>query len=224
MKRGYKIITRSPTPSDFDQMLQADSAAWQDKLNYKKEHLISQTETFPEGTICAFVNGNVEGFAVLQLVNYNDVNRGYPSWYEITDNGYIRKTHNPHGDSLYGVSLSVSPKAHPRTTNALINAIVALAIRRNVKCILLGSRIPGYHKYKDRYTPHEYISVKKRNRYLDPELQLYLKAYNVEIVKVIPAYFEDPESCNYGVLLKWKNPFYNWPRIIRSIIARFLTR
>jgi hypothetical protein len=27
----------------------------------------------------------------------------------------------------------------------------------------------------------------------------------------IPNYFDDPKSENYGVLLRWKNPFYGIP-------------
>ena len=29
-----------------------------------------------------------------------------------------------------------------------------------------------------------------------------------EIVEIIPEYMEDPESLNYGVLIKWSNPLY----------------
>ena len=34
---------------------------------------------------------------------------------------------------------------------------------------------------------------------------------SLRIVKILPEYFPDPASEDYGVLLYGKNPFYNWP-------------
>ncbi len=70
-------------------------------------------------------------------------------------------------------------------------------------------------------TPQEYIAAKTSSgKCLDPEIWFYLKA-GLQIVKVIPDYFEDPESCNNGVLLAWKNPFHNKPlRWLMSLIFR----
>jgi ribosomal protein S18 acetylase RimI-like enzyme len=54
----------------------------------------------------------------------------------------------------------------------------------------------------------EYVYARtKTGRVLDPELALYL-SLGMKIEKIIPNYFDDPESLNYGVLVSWANPFY----------------
>jgi hypothetical protein len=59
----------------------------------------------------------------------------------------------------------------------------------------------------------------------DPELLFYRKC-GFEIKKIIPNYFKDSESVNYGILLVRRNIFYNkWYRgmvsKIFSLIGHF---
>jgi hypothetical protein len=49
--------------------------------------------------------------------------------------------------------------------------------------------------------------MRKSGKPLDPELYFYMKN-GFEIVDIIPKYMEDPDSLDYGVLIRWENPLY----------------
>jgi len=62
-----------------------------------EEMFESRIETFAEGTLLAFCGANLVGVIVTEIVNYDTERYSY-SWYEITDNGFIKKSHNADGD------------------------------------------------------------------------------------------------------------------------------
>ena len=58
---------------------------------------------------------------------------------------------------------------------------------------------------------HVAIRVMHQGKPLDPQIAFHLNCrcagIGLEAVRAIPDYFDDPASCNYGVLYQWKNPF-----------------
>lgn len=215
VKRQAQLEIRSAKFEDIDEILQVEQEVWPEGLSATREMIQSRLETFPEGFLCAFVQGKMKGFMVTEFLNYDLQKDGF-SWCEVSDYGYIRKTHNPKGDSIYGVSLSVSPQSHFKEIAApLIENGLDLAVKCGLKQAVFGCRIPRYHKYADKMSVAEYIYVKtKAGRSLDPELEMYQKIA-FRIVKPLPNYMEDPESLNYGVLLAWGNPFFNMENTLR---------
>jgi len=69
------------------------------------------------------------------------------TWNEATDYGYIKNSHDPEGNSPYGVNLSVSPRSQGRVSVALLEAVGKLAVRHNFKQTILGGRIPSFARY-----------------------------------------------------------------------------
>jgi len=128
-------------------------------------------------------------------------------------------------------TLVVNPGfARQGVAEQLLYAGARLAISKSLKRILLGGRLPRYHRYAGKMSVEEYIAASspKTGKPLDPELYVYLKA-GLKVVKVLPNYIPDPESLDYGILLEWRNPFYPFTRIFRpmslilSRIAHFET-
>ncbi len=67
-------------------------------------------------------------------------------------------------------------------------------------------------------TAEEYLEAKNaRGEPLDPEVRFYKRA-GLKIGKVIPGYFDDPDSLSYGVLLIWENPFYVRNRALATLV------
>ena len=210
MVKEMEIRVRQANLEDINGILIVEEEAWPEGLRASKEQFISRIKIFPEGTLVAeeVDEGNIVGVVVTEILNY-DIENPIPTWKEATDNGLIKKTHNPNGDTLYGVDLSVSRFANSASKN-LILGIGKIIIRRNLKQAVLGARIPRYHKYNDRMNVKDYVYGKRGKRPFDPELVFYSKV-GLQIFGILPDYIDDPDSCNYGVLLCWKNPFYGRP-------------
>lgn len=215
-----KIKIRQVEIKNIQKILVVEKEAWGEKKAASQEMFESRIKTFPEGTLAAEINDRIIGVIATERVNYDFEENSY-TWNEITDNGFIRKSHNPNGDTIYGVDLSVLPDfQNMRVGTKLLECIGKLAIRYNIKQGMLGGRVPGYHKYANRMSVEEYINAKNGIKSLDPEIDFYKKA-GLKIVKIIHNYFEDPESLNYGVLFLWQNPFYNkWYRWLGAKIFR----
>lgn len=225
-KEKHDLEIRQAQLTDIKEILRTEREAWPEGLRATREMFHSRLKTFPEGFLCAVVNGEVEGFVVTEILNY-DIQSSSLSWQEATDHGYIRKTHNPKGDTLYGVSLSVSAHVGKRVAISLLEAAGKLVIKYGLNQVLFGSRIPRYHKYAAQMSLEKYIKAKTRTgRPLDPELGMY-QNIGLKPVKIIPGYIKDPESLDYGILVVWKNPFLEltkllpfWAQLISSLIVR----
>lgn len=227
-KSGLKI--RQAQSRDIKEILRIEKEAWPKGLRATREIFHSRLKTFPEGFLCAVMNGEMQGFVVTEILDY-DIRSSSLSWQQATDHGYIRKTHNPNGDTLYGVSLSVSARAQRRVAVALLEATGKLVIKYGLKQGVFGSRIPRYHRYAAKMPVEEYIKAKTRTgRLLDPELGIY-QSVGLRPVRIIPGYIRDPESLDYGILAVWENPFLDltelfpfWAQLISSsfkVIRRY---
>lgn len=221
-----KIRIRQARVDDIEAILLVEEKAWPENLRASREMYQSRLGTFPQGTLIAEREGNIEGVVVVQLMNFSST-PDISSWNEATDYGYIKNSHDPEGNSLYGVNLSVFPQTQSRVALALLEAVDKLAIRLDLKQILLGGRILSFARYLKQYCQKNGISVisdeerdkiaedymratNKRGNPLDPEINFYQKA-GTKIIKLLPNYFKDPESLDYGVLLVWLNPFCGKP-------------
>lgn len=219
-----KVKIRQAKMEDIPGILNVERKAWEEQKAASEEMFKSRIKTFPEGTLITEVDNKIVGVVATERVDYDLENDSY-TWYEITDNGFIKNSHKPDGDTIYGVDLSVLPSSQNSGIGTkLLESIGKLAIRCNVKRGMLGGRIPGYHKYADRMSVKQYVNATVNTelgkKSLDPEIEFYRKA-GLKIVKIIPNYFKDPESLDYGILLIWKNPFYNkWYRWLAAKIFK----
>lgn len=227
MFEGNKLKIRKAEIEDIPQILEVEKVAWGEERAATFEVFKSRINTFPEGTMVALIDKKIVGVISTEKINY-DLQKNTLSWYEATDNGFIAKTHNPKGDTLYGVDLSVDPSyQNIGIGRKLMESVGKLAIKYNLKQGVLGGRIPNYYKFANKIKIEDYIKLKEGERNdipPDPELLFYRKEYwkvGLKIVKIIPNYFKDPESLNCGVLLVWENPFYNkWYRWIAAQLFR----
>ncbi|TWE08485.1 hypothetical protein FB550_101511 [Neobacillus bataviensis] len=69
--------------------------------------------------------------------------------------------------------------------------------------------MPGYHKQADRMSAEQYIDAVLKGELKDSVITFLLRCGRTP-VKVIANYLEDEESCNYGTLMEWKNPFLKY--------------
>ena len=123
---------------------------------WSQEQFESQLVRFPEGQICLEDKGRVIAAVISVIVDYKKFG-DFHTHQEITGNGYLT-THDPTGDTLYGVDVFVHPDYRGlRLGRRLYDARKELCRKLNLRRIIFGGRIPGYDKYIGKLTPQQYI-------------------------------------------------------------------
>ncbi|QKT04013.1 GNAT family N-acetyltransferase [Ectothiorhodospiraceae bacterium 2226] len=205
----HHLQTRNMRLSDYDDIREimdrvyaGMGGAWQ------REQFVSQLARFPEGQICIEDNGKVVAAAFSVIVDYARYGDKH-TYRQITGDGYLT-THDPTGDTLYGVDVFVHPDYRGlRLGRRLYDARKELCQNLNLRAIVAGGRIPGYKAYQDDLTPQQYIERVKRQEIYDPVLSFQL-ANEFHVRKVIKGYMpEDKASGAYATLLEWINIYYD---------------
>lgn len=174
---------------------------------WTREQMESQLAVFPEGQIGVEIDGVLVATSSALIVDEEDFG-AYHTFDEVSDKGFIRN-HDPDGDTLYGIDIAIDPKHRGvHLSRRLYEARKELAIRRNLRAILIAGRIPGYGKQADKMSAEEYVRrvVRKELKVKDPVLTAQL-AQGFAIRGVLKGYLpSDAESAGYAVFMEWLNP------------------
>jgi predicted amidohydrolase len=182
---------------------------------WKEESIKRLIEKFPDGQVVVTHNGMVVGCALSIIVHYEKFSDQH-TYRDITGH-FSFETHEPQGDTLYGIEVFVNPNFRGmRLARRLYDARKVLCERLNLKMIIAGGRIPKYHMYADELSPRQYIQKVKNRELYDPTLTFQL-SNDFQVKKVIRNYLpEDEESKGYATLLVWHNVFYEPEKRILS--------
>lgn len=183
---------------------------------WKEESLKRLISKFPDGQIVITHNDKVVGCSLSLIVNYDKFGDNH-SYRDITGN-FSFETHDPKGDTLYGIEVFVHPDFRGmRLARRLYDARKTLCERLNLKAIIAGGRIPKYNMYADELTPRQYIDKVKAREILDPTLTFQL-SNDFQVKKVLRNYLpEDEESKGFATLLIWHNVYHD---VEKNIILR----
>lgn len=175
------------------------------ELWWNKEQLMNRITLFPEGALCVEVDGEVVGSMTGLIVNFHPSDADH-TWEEITDNGYIRN-HNRNGNTLYVVDIGVRPAYRKLGLGKwLMQSMYEVVVHQKLERLLGGSRMPGYHRYANEMTAEQYVDAVMTGKIKDPVMTFLLRCGRTP-VKVVANYLEDAQSCNYALLMEWRNPF-----------------
>ena len=206
-----KINVRPLKTSDFDQLIKLQALCFPGMQTWKKEQFESQLEIFPEGQICVELNKKIVASSSSLIVDI-DLYEESDNWQTLSDFGYITN-HDSDAETLYGIEIMVHPDFRGmKLARRLYEARKELAVRHNLKNIVIGGRIPGYQKHQKKMSAREYVdSVMNKNKY-DPVLTAQL-ANGFVLKRIIPAYLRsDEESGGFATLLEWSNIDYEPPK------------
>lgn len=206
-----EVIIRQATLSDIELIERLELEVWGEQNGAKREHLLNRVKLFPEGNFIAEKAGEIIGYVSCIFMDYDIYSsENKNSWYHLTTDGFC-SNHRPDGKDLFGVSLGTSKRAPTKTSKLLLYEIMKLGIKKNINRWLLGSRVPRYYKYSDKFTIQEYVfgtPLSKGTK--DPEIRFYQNV-GLKALEIVPDYFRDSDSLNYGVIVGVSNPFRNKP-------------
>ncbi|TVP92683.1 MAG: GNAT family N-acetyltransferase [Thioalkalivibrio sp.] len=174
---------------------------------WSQDQFTSQITRFPEGQICIEDNGKVVAAAISLIVEYRRFGDQHNYW-QITGNGFLT-THDPDGDTLYGVDIFVHPDYRGlRLGRRLYDARKELCEKLNLRAIVAGGRIPGYARVAGEMTPQQYVEKVKNHEIRDPILSFQL-ANDFHVRKIITDYLPaDDKSVAYATLIEWLNIYH----------------
>ena len=194
---------------DYQQLITAMKASYPDWGGgfWAVTSIQNLIERFPDGQMVVKVNGKVVGCALSIIVDFERFELQH-TYKQITGN-YTFNTHQPDGDVLYGIEIFIHPDYRGlRLGRRLYDARKELCERLNLKSVVFGGRIPGYHEHPS-LTPKEYIQ-KVKNREIHDSVLSFQLSNDFHVVKVLKGYMpEDEQSKEYAVLLEWDNIYYS---------------
>ncbi|TNE53478.1 MAG: GNAT family N-acetyltransferase [Bacteroidetes bacterium] len=177
---------------------------------WKKFHIQSLLEKFPEGQVVIKVNDELAGCALSIIVDYDEFDDSH-TYREITAD-YSFNSHTDDGDILYGIDVFIKPEFRGlRLARRLYDYRKELCEKLNLRGIAFGGRIPNYHKYASELTPKQYIEKVRRKEIDDPVLNFQI-SNDFHPSKILKGYLEGDEASNeFAVLLEWDNIYYEKP-------------
>lgn len=199
------MIVENAKEEYMDDIVSLENRIWPEEIRAPREKFESRLKIFSDGFFVAFKDREMVGASTAEVINYDPKNPPH-SWEDITDNGWIKKTHNPDGNALYVVSVGAASRSG--AGKELVEAQKNLTRRLNLDYLVLGSRVPGYQAYYEEkpIDIKEYLNTKdEKDEPVDPLIRFYSRC-GLKIVDIVSNYMEDdPESRNYGVVMAWEN-------------------
>lgn len=207
--RPLRAVIRNYGEKDFPDLIRIQQESFPppfpSELWWNTEQLVNHVTLFPDGALCIEVEGEVAGSMTGLMVDFNPDHPDH-TWEAITDQGYIRN-HHPNGNTLYVVDIGVRPSFRKLGLGKwLMYSMYEVVIHRRLDRLLGGGRMPGYHLRAGEMTPEQYIEAVVKGELKDPVITFLLRCGRTPL-KVVANYLEDEESCHYGTLMQWKNPF-----------------
>ncbi|WP_096190455.1 GNAT family N-acetyltransferase [Evansella halocellulosilytica] len=201
------LTVRPYTMDDFHDLLTIQKEAFPppfpEELWWSKEQIHSHVHTFRNGGLIAEIGGEAAGSATSVIIDYDGSDH---TWEQIADNGYIKNSHDPNGDTLYGIDVCVRPKFRSkRVAKALYDARKQFVITNSLKRFIAGCRIPNFHEFAGKMTVDEYVKSVSTGNIQDLVLSFILKQ-GLTVKQIMPNYLDDEESLHYGIIVEWRNP------------------
>ncbi len=207
-----KVDLKTLDLSDYDELeaLMKDCYPNIENPEWKKPQLEKLLSLFPEGQIVIKVDGKIVACALAFITHYSRFEEDH-TYSEITGN-FSFDTHSEDGDVMYGLDLFVHPDYRGmRLGRRMYDYRKNLCEDMNLRGIVLGGRIPNYHKYHEELSAKEYIRKVKHKEIHDPVLNFQL-ANDFTVKRIVKNYLSnDPSSQEYAALLEWANIYYTKP-------------
>lgn len=181
---------------------------------WRQERIQKLIQIFPEGQLCAEVDGQLVGCALSILVDVAAFADAH-TYRDVTDE-YTFNTHTPSGRMLYGIDVFVDPVFRGiGLGRRLYDERKKRCIDLNLAGIRAGGRLPHFSRHASELTPAQYVDRVRSHELYDPTLSFQL-ANGFRVKQIIKNYLlGDTESQEYATLIEWVNPAYN-PHNTRS--------
>ncbi len=178
---------------------------------FTAEKYLHHIRLFPQGQFVALmrVNGQTKIIGASSAYRTNfDFNHPDHTFQEAIANGWL-SNHDPEGEWLYGVDMSVHPDFRRMGVGSrLYAARTALVQRLNLRGEIAGGMLPGYAAYRQKMSVEEYVRGVINGRVKGMTLAMQLRN-GFKVKGILRDHITDPRSNNCAALIVRENPDYN---------------
>ncbi len=223
-----RLVIRPARKDDAEMLDYLDELVWGSEMAASEEKFISRIGVYPQGQAVATYNDRLLGFMNSQKITgddtygiYQNNSSGYV-WPNLTDDGYLTKTHDPKGNVLFLLNLTVVPYVRTITGRGraevgrdLIEYMRQLAERENLQRMEGITRVNGFKAYLEQNSDYRQLNEESRrsvereniNSYLqkvvngeltDPSLTFHLRQGGRVIFQIENAMPADYDSLFWG--------------------------
>jgi ribosomal protein S18 acetylase RimI-like enzyme len=208
--RDNIVIIRNVLPKDIPEIVELQKESFplmaKDGVIWQKHHLESHIKIFPDGQLCAELDGRIIASSSSLVISLTPEYKEH-TWKEATAYGMFTN-HTLEGDSLYGADISTHPDSRGLgIATMLYDARKDLAFKLNLRRIIAGGRLFNYCEYEDKMSAQEYAEKVVKGELKDLVLSFQLNN-GFKLVKILPNYMRDARSLNYASFIEWINPKY----------------
>lgn len=201
-----KLIVRNAELPDVADIAALSRRVYGEKEASSEDEIRGQINNFPEGQFVAEYEDRLVGYCATFIIGEEPVMRPH-SWMEITGGGFASR-HDPEGDYLYGMEVTVDPTARRlRIGQRFYKLRRELCEYMELKGIVFGGRMPGYHRRAKEYpNPADYLAAVVDKQFKDPVVNFQI-AQGFEPIGVLANYLpDDRDSHGYAAHMIWRNP------------------
>jgi hypothetical protein len=207
-RHAPSVTLRPAAEDDVPRLVAMNHAAYpelvEENVVWNAVQLRQHLARFPEGQIVAELDGTPTGAISTFVVPPNRDPMAQHTWLDITDEGTFA-SHDRAGDTLYLADIYVDPAGWGRRVGeALYGALRDLCVSLDLRRVVAGGRLWGYHEYAAQLTAEEYVARVMRGEIRDRVLGSQLKA-GFAVRGLLVGYLRDPRSRDYATLLEWVN-------------------
>ena len=171
----------------------------EDEILHAK-HYLKHLEIFPEGQFVALHNNKVIGGTTTMRYNFDLENPGHHTFNETVAGGWLTN-HDPNGEWLYGIDVSVHPDYRGRGIAKEFYRIRS-QIAKELGCNgqLTVGMLNGYINYNEKMSIDEYYEKVKSHLIFDPTVSVQEKI-GFEIKGLMKDYLNDSTCGNAGAVI-----------------------
>jgi len=177
---------------------------------FSAEKYLNHIELFPEGQFIAIAHlahHDIVIGATTTFRTHFDFDDSEHTYVEAIAGGWLTN-HDPSGDYLYGVDVSVHPHYRGmKLARRLYDARRTLARRLNLRGEIAGALLPGYQSHSENLSIAQYALQVKQGRIHDPTLSVQIRN-GFSVRGILYDHISDARSDNAAALIVRVNPHY----------------
>ncbi len=200
-----KLIIRKARLSDAGAIAALSKRVYGERDGYSVSEIRGQINNFRDGQLVAEYEGEVVGHCATFIIS-EEAAMAPHDWTTIGGGGFASR-HDPDGDILYGLEVSVDPKYRRLRIGARFYRVRReLCEHLGLKGIVFGGRMPGYAKRAKKYPdPQDYLDAVLEKQVSDSVINFQINQ-GFEPLGVLRNYLKsDRQSKGHAVHMFWRN-------------------